>query len=328
MDASLREQCLTELATRFSTTRESPQLSIAECPSLATATTKAFGLSSLTEQDLNDFVYLAAEFAESAFPDARRRALARAGLAFLYCTLIPNDHDMYLIKQGNPQMKSVSKNTKKARDTWAFMEYKRALNFDRNDSYSSKSGQTHRELFQTSLVSAIEHSLEKWAEFCSYAQQSRSRDSVYKYSVANEELNHHSPDSLDRDEFVTETIPDGSIFYVGAEFTKTWVIKNIGNVTWRGRFLRRITPLSPTYPHSAFQIPVPLTRPGQTAALEVPVRAGYAPGFSEVRFKMVHENGDICWPETNPNGLVLAIETREHGISYGARTIPEPGQGA
>ncbi|MFZ3070298.1 MAG: NBR1-Ig-like domain-containing protein, partial [Anaerolineaceae bacterium] len=40
----------------------------------------------------------------------------------------------------------------------------------------------------------------------------------------------------DQAEFVTETIPDGSQFFFGSVFTKTWTLRNAGSCTWTSSY--------------------------------------------------------------------------------------------
>ena len=52
-------------------------------------------------------------------------------------------------------------------------------------------------------------------------------------SVASPTLQGSSSNSeCGKASLISETIPDGTIFTPGAQFTKTWEIKNIGNCTW------------------------------------------------------------------------------------------------
>lgn len=115
---------------------------------------------------------------------------------------------------------------------------------------------------------------------------------------------------VDTCEFVTETVPDGSMMPFGTAFVKTWTIRNTGNVPWIGRYTKRITPQTPLFSHTAELTPVPTTLPGETMTISVDVVANRLAGFSEVRFKMVDEHGELCWPVLYPYGLTMVIESR------------------
>lgn len=315
MDPTVLSLCHQELATRFTSRVESPSLLVGNCPNLAELARKLFTSTTVNERDLNDLVYFSAEFSADHSGDSSQRAKLRGALAFIFCNVVPDDHDIYLVKQGNPEMVYTGKFTKKFRDTWAFMEYKRANNFNPHLSYTYKSGQNARKSFQESLLDALYNALMSWEDFRSYALESRKNQPPTQpvFEEATPDLKNPGSGKshkVDRTQFISETVPDGSVFAENSEFTKTWLLRNAGNVPWVNRSVRRLTPLSPNYPHSAMVIPIPDTMPDKVAIISVRIIAPSIPGFSEVRFKMIDENGDFCWPNRFGSSLLLAIEVQ------------------
>ena len=317
MDSALIALCCQELSARFTSRTESPNLLPGSCPQLAELARDVFNSTMANERDLNDLVYFAAQRAEGSgqFTESDRRARLRGALAFIMCNVVPDDHDTYLVKLGNPAVAFTGRFTKKFRDTWAFMEYKRAQGFDPHLSYTYKSGQNARRFFQEALVDALREALQSWEAFRHYAVASRETQRVVLRPAGNPEWGADPETAgtgsyFDRNEFISETVPDGTILPQDAEFTKTWLLRNAGNVPWVNRSIQRLTPLTIYYPHSAMIIPIPDTMPDKVATISVRLRAPSLPGFSEVRFKMIHENGDFCWPELYTSGLILAIEVQ------------------
>lgn len=203
--------------------------------------------------------------------------------------------------------------TKRVRDTWAFMTFKRAMSANPDISYSAKSGQNMRPEFRETLADAVQFSLERWAEFRTAATEIRAAEQQGVLAggrrVPAESATATS--SVDLSELVSETFPDGTMVPFGAAFVKSWTVRNTGNVPWIGRFLTRVTPRTPMFPHTAESVPVPDTMPGQTVTVTVDVVATRLQGFSEVRFKMVDAEGTLCWPLRYPYGLAMIVETRD-----------------
>ena len=120
------------------------------------------------------------------------------------------------------------------------------------------------------------------------------------------------------------TIPDGSIVFANATFTKTWKIQNIGSVDWIGRTLvcmdekieyisrspefaspiarRGLTP-------SQNAIPIPKTLPGQTVELSVEFIAPDYPGTQLSYWKMTDGKGRLCFPEIEGLSCVVKVIT-------------------
>jgi transcriptional regulator with XRE-family HTH domain len=112
--------------------------------------------------------------------------------------------------------------------------------------------------------------------------------------------------------FVDDTIPHGTLMEPGVFLVKTWRIRNVGTVPWRGRRLERQGPLTgPGLITSERFVPVPDTEPGEIAEIQAVLKA---PGYdcsSIAYFKMVDEQGFFCFPDVHQLGLdVLVRVTR------------------
>ena len=108
------------------------------------------------------------------------------------------------------------------------------------------------------------------------------------------------------------TIPAGTILERGSLFTKTWRLRNAGDVEWRDRFLKRIGPTAAsTLAHSPRAVQLPVTLPGEIVEVTVACRAQWIPSTSVAHFKMSFADGRLCWPDRYSHGvdlLVTAIE--------------------
>lgn len=108
--------------------------------------------------------------------------------------------------------------------------------------------------------------------------------------------------------FVDDTIPHGTLMQPGELFAKTWRIRNVGTVLWRGRRLERQGPLTgPGLISSARYIPIPDTEPGAIAEITTILKA---PGYdcsSIAYFKMVDNLGLLCFPDQHQLGLDVLV---------------------
>ncbi|WP_394941510.1 NBR1-Ig-like domain-containing protein [Psychromicrobium sp. YIM B11713] len=316
MEALLLESCLEEIFCRFAPNQRVPSLRVETCPGLTKLAGDLFGVQGeATDHDINKLVFCFVRFYEISLDDREEKARARAALAFMFCHYTPNERDYFLIKRGNPRLKGTSTDTKQVRDTWAFMTYKRTLMFDAEESYTAKPGQTMRTSFKEALLRAVRHSFEQseaFREEASKMQQelSSARLLMVPKPLGPSENTVFEDGKVDVSQFISETIPDGSIFPFGATFIKTWTIKNAGNVPWINRSVKRMVPNTPTMPYTQELIPVPTTFPGEFATVSVEVTTSRYPSFAEIRFKMVDERGELCFPHYHPYGLVLSIETQ------------------
>ena len=102
----------------------------------------------------------------------------------------------------------------------------------------------------------------------------------------------------DRTKFIKDvTIPDGTAIPVNTEFVKTWRVKNIGNVTWKNRYLMRTTPAFPLLCSSPSMVPIPETAPGETVDISVTFVTPHLPGTCRTDWKTADDRGNFYYPE-------------------------------
>jgi hypothetical protein len=120
----------------------------------------------------------------------------------------------------------------------------------------------------------------------------------------------------DDDQFIADvTIPDGTDIVVSQTFTKVWAIRNTGTVTWHERRLLRQGLLDgPGLCSSPAEVPVPDTQPGSIVEISVTLVAPRYPGSCEVNWKMVDDQGRLCFP--NKNGLYLTVNIVDPGVGH------------
>jgi transcriptional regulator with XRE-family HTH domain len=113
--------------------------------------------------------------------------------------------------------------------------------------------------------------------------------------------------------FVADTIPHGTLMTPGLLFVKTWRIRNAGSGSWRARRLERQGPLAgPGLITSPRYVPVPDTEPGEIAAISAVLQA---PGYdcsSIAYFKMVDQDGFLCFPDEHQLGLDVLVRVERN----------------
>lgn len=108
-----------------------------------------------------------------------------------------------------------------------------------------------------------------------------------------------APDAaeLDASEFVSETVPDGSIFGPGERFAKSWTIRNVGTHIWEGRRLVRMgIAAGPGLITTPAALEIPTVQPGGEVTIEVPCIAQFVQGASLAAFKMADSHGRLYFP--------------------------------
>lgn len=93
------------------------------------------------------------------------------------------------------------------------------------------------------------------------------------------------------------TIPDGTPIPVNTTFVKTWRVKNIGNVVWKDRYLKRMTPASDLICSSPAMVPIPETEPGETIDISVTFQTPHLPGSCRTDWKASDDRGNLFFPE-------------------------------
>jgi transcriptional regulator with XRE-family HTH domain len=113
--------------------------------------------------------------------------------------------------------------------------------------------------------------------------------------------------------FVDDTIPQGSLFKPGEFFVKSWRIRNCGTVPWHGRRLERQGPLTgPGLITSQKYVYIPDTEPGEIAEITAPLKAPGYDATSIAYFKMVDEQGFLCFPDEHQLGLDVLVMVRRN----------------
>src|ERR1700691_1712882 len=108
--------------------------------------------------------------------------------------------------------------------------------------------------------------------------------------------------------FVGDTIPHGTLMEPGQVFEQTWRIKNSGTVGWEDRKLERQGPLTgPGLISSLRFVDIPNTRPGAIAEVTAPLKAPTYDCSSIAYFKMVDQDGRLCFPDSYQLGLDVLV---------------------
>jgi transcriptional regulator with XRE-family HTH domain len=131
----------------------------------------------------------------------------------------------------------------------------------------------------------------------------------------------------DESAFIQETIPDGTLVLHNQTFTKTWEVQNIGRVPWENRYLQCVDEELVVYTRtgealqiaenlipSVKRIPVPNTAPGATVKLSVELTAPAMPGTCISYWKLVFEDGSLCFPKAQG----LSVKVRVSSLATGA----------
>lgn len=115
----------------------------------------------------------------------------------------------------------------------------------------------------------------------------------------------------DASTFIDDTIPHGTLMKPGAVFVKSWRIRNCGSVLWTNRQLERQGPLTgPGLISSPRYIPILDTPPGETVRISTPLKAPTYDCASIAYFKMVDEEGKLCFPDSYSLGLDVLVLVR------------------
>ena len=111
--------------------------------------------------------------------------------------------------------------------------------------------------------------------------------------------------------FIDDTVPHGTVMRPGALFLKTWRIRNSGAVPWRNRQLERQGPITgPGLLTSPRYIPIPDAEPGETIVVGVPLMTPTYDCSTIAYYKMVDEEGNLCFPDSYQLGLDVLVRVR------------------
>jgi hypothetical protein len=106
----------------------------------------------------------------------------------------------------------------------------------------------------------------------------------------------------DRSTFVSDiTLSDGEKVATNQRFTKIWLIRNTGTVTWKNRYIQRQGPTEgPGRISSPLRVRVPYTLPGSDCRIAVRLKSPPLPGSCYAEWKMVDSKGIMMLPNQKP----------------------------
>lgn len=108
--------------------------------------------------------------------------------------------------------------------------------------------------------------------------------------------------------FISETPPDGSTVPCGANFTKSWTIRNSGDVPWHGRRLRRIGPTTGPWTLTSERFTtIPDTEPGERVTISVALHTPQMETAAVAQWKMVDEDDLLYFPTRYSVGVALYV---------------------
>lgn len=126
----------------------------------------------------------------------------------------------------------------------------------------------------------------------------------------NKEMNDRKKDDV---LFQYEYPPDMSIYRPGDLIHHTWVMKNVGDISWEGRYYECV---SPPFPISEETRKIPITRiiyPGDLVTISVHFTAPDNPGSYVMNWKMKNREGNLSFLNKLGVGLHFTIvESSDH----------------
>ncbi len=138
--------------------------------------------------------------------------------------------------------------------------------------------------------------------------------------------------------FVSETIPDGTDFEPGKNFTKTWTLKNDGSCTWNAEYDVVFVKGAAMDAAAATPLTTGTIAPGETVQISLELKAPVAAGEHRGEFKLRNQNGVLFgigdeakpfWVEIEVAGTLYDFSKNycAAGVTWtsGAGTLPCPG---
>ena len=115
--------------------------------------------------------------------------------------------------------------------------------------------------------------------------------------------------------FIEESIPDGSQFFPGTAFTKTWTLKNIGSCTWTEDYSLVFVSGSQLSTTTSIPISSSQVAPGQNVTITLPLNAPLSAGTYRSDFKLRSAEG-VLFAFRNPETTFwLEIQVRGDNIN-------------
>jgi hypothetical protein len=138
--------------------------------------------------------------------------------------------------------------------------------------------------------------------------------------------------------FVAETIPDGTDYDPGEEFTKTWTLENTGSCTWDANYDIVFVEGDAMGAPASSSLTSGTVKPGETVKISMDLKAPIAAGTHRGDFKLRDQNGVLFgigekdgnfWVKIDVQGTVYDF-TKNYcasGVvwSSGVGTLPCPG---
>lgn len=106
-------------------------------------------------------------------------------------------------------------------------------------------------------------------------------------------------------ELVDETYEDGTHVATGERFVKSWILRNLGDRRWEGRWLTRINSTPCSAPR---RVPIPTTEPGQVVTISVEVTASAEPAYCKSYWKMTDSRGEFLLPNQKPVFMEIIVD--------------------
>lgn len=129
----------------------------------------------------------------------------------------------------------------------------------------------------------------------------------------------------DKAGFIDETLPKGALILAGTPFEASWVLQNIGAVTWENRFLLCSTKSYQQNMTSSEQmvngnqlspqvdkIPIATTKPSECVTITAKFIAPTVTGRYVCYWKMVDDQNNLCFQKGN--GLLVSILVRSFAV--------------
>lgn len=102
------------------------------------------------------------------------------------------------------------------------------------------------------------------------------------------------------------TFPDGSVVAPGQRFTKVWQLRNTGSLRWEQRYLTRVNTTACQAPD---MVPIPVTDPGRSVRIPVPVTAAESDARCKIYWKMTDAARRLLLPDKNPIFLDVVVRS-------------------
>lgn len=137
--------------------------------------------------------------------------------------------------------------------------------------------------------------------------------------------------------FVSETVPDGSLFTPGSAYTKTWTLRNEGSCTWTKDYDVVFVGGSSMNTPASQALTEKNIAPGETVTISMPLTAPVTAGAFRAEFKLRSADGVIFAFKNVENTFWIEIQVRGDSINLadsfcsatwtnGISTLPCPGK--